>query len=167
MTTDLDETLSDLGPGFRQVVERLRSAETLTPRPMCVRRRRAFPLSWRRCAAAALNAAALACALSFGFWRCAAPVAVSDSGVRRVYTAAYSADAAAVAAIVASQRADGSWTNDFLTRQNAAALAAATDVGARIAYKKAVRYLRARGLRPLTAKELDARRAAAAARLNV
>ena len=65
--------------------------------------------------------------------------------------------AATVAAIVRTQHADGSWDNDFLTRQNAAALRAASGDAPRIAYRRAVRYLRAKGLTPLSDAELRAR----------
>ena len=40
----------------------------------------------------------------------------------------------------------GSWQNDFLTRRNAAALKVCGDPAAQIAYKKAMRNLRARGV---------------------
>ena len=50
------------------------------------------------------------------------------------------------AAFIRTQNADGSWCNDFLTRRNAEALARCPDAGARVAYKKAMRNLRVRGL---------------------
>ena len=75
----------------------------------------------------------------------------------KVYTIAYAPTDEALEAIVASQRADGSWSNDFITRQNAAALRASCDERMRIAYCRAVRYLRSRGLSPLTDDELKVR----------
>ena len=46
--------------------------------------------------------------------------------------------------MLATQNPDGSWQNDFLTRRNAAALRGIP--AARVSYKKAVRYLNAKGL---------------------
>ena len=48
--------------------------------------------------------------------------------------------------MIATQNPDGSWKNDFLTRRNAAALRICSDPAAQIAYKKAVRNLRLRGI---------------------
>lgn len=48
--------------------------------------------------------------------------------------------------MIATQRSDGSWKNDFLTRRNAAALKDCASPAAQIAYKKAVRNLRSRGI---------------------
>ena len=48
--------------------------------------------------------------------------------------------------MIATQNPDGSWQNDFLTRRNAAALKVCGDPAAQIAYKKAMRNLRARGV---------------------
>ena len=48
--------------------------------------------------------------------------------------------------MIATQDPDGSWKNDFLTRRNAAALKSCDDPAAQIAYKKAARNLRLRGI---------------------
>ena len=48
--------------------------------------------------------------------------------------------------MIATQNPDGSWKNDFLTRRNAAALRICSDPAAQIAYKKAMRNLRLRGI---------------------
>ena len=48
--------------------------------------------------------------------------------------------------MIATQNPDGSWKNDFLTRRNAAALKGASGPAAAIAYKKAMRNLRTRGV---------------------
>ena len=53
-----------------------------------------------------------------------------------------------ISEMIATQNPDGSWKNDFLTRRNAAALRVCGDPAARIAYKKAVRYLSFKGLLP-------------------
>ncbi len=53
---------------------------------------------------------------------------------------------ASVDEMIATQNPDGSWKNDFLTRRNAEALRFCGTPAARIAYKKAVRNLRAKGV---------------------
>lgn len=151
MTKDLEETLAELGPGYREIVDRLVSAGA----PGVARRSR-----WTRASAAGLAAASLLLVPGLvSLFR--APAVRRSSAATAEYTAAYAADAVSLARLLASQRPDGSWANDFLTQQNAAALAGVHREEARVAYKKAVRYLRTKGLRPLTAAELNARRAAA------
>ena len=51
-----------------------------------------------------------------------------------------------VSEMIATQNPDGSWKNDFLTRRNAAALRVCGDPAAQVAYKKAMRNLRSRGI---------------------
>ena len=51
-----------------------------------------------------------------------------------------------ISEMIVTQNPDGSWKNDFLTRRNAAALKVCGDPAAQIAYKKAVRNLRLRGI---------------------
>ena len=156
MNADLERTLEELGPGCRAVVDRMVGAfdGAAAPADRVVPRRIAF---WRRpallaaaCGACLLGAAAL-------FVRPAAPAEPAVDAARSAYVLAYSPDAAMVAVIVRTQHADGSWDNDFLTRQNAAALRAASGDAPRIAYRRAVRYLRAKGLAPLSDAELRAR----------
>lgn len=160
MTKDLEDTLAELGPGYREVVDRLTdacraSAFHLSPLPTPSR---GHVFRWT---VGFLVAASLLILLGFGvFFRLGASQvrpAVGVSEAKFVYTVAYAPDATALRSIVASQRADGSWSNDFLTRQNAAALRGATDAAALVAYKRALRYLRSRGLVPLTDAELKAR----------
>ncbi|MBR1921790.1 MAG: hypothetical protein IJ829_07315, partial [Kiritimatiellae bacterium] len=81
----------------------------------------------------------------------------SPAAAYRVYTIAYAPTEEALEELVASQRADGSWGNDFLTRQNAAALRSSPDARMQIAYRRAVRYLRTKGLAPLSDGELKSR----------
>ena len=64
----------------------------------------------------------------------------------REYRLALVADEASIGEIIRTQNADGSWNNDFLTKRNAAALKSCTVADARIAYKKAMRNLRLRGV---------------------
>ena len=165
MTKDLEETLAELGPEYREVVNRLRAAYC-APKPFVQpKASETLPHSGRVTgwSVGYLIAATFLIFLGIGIafrpshgrggWVAAPQV---------VYTVAYAPDETALAAIVGSQRADGSWANDFLTQQNAAALRGVDGSAERIAYKKAVRYLRSKGLRPLTDEELKMRGDAAA-----
>ena len=53
---------------------------------------------------------------------------------------------ASVSEMIATQNPDGSWQNDFLTRRNADALKGCAEPAAQVAYRKAVRNLRVRGV---------------------
>ena len=155
MNGDLEKTLNELGPEYRDVVARLRSA-----REVELSGTRAFSFThtvwWRR--AGYLAAASLAVALGLSiFMQDAANAPREPYAGAKVYTVAYAPTEEALEVIVASQRADGSWTNDFITRQNAAALRASEDARMKIAYRRAVRYLRSKGLAPLTDEELKLR----------
>lgn len=161
MNADLEATLDELGPGYRAVVGRLCAAATVEPRAERPRGQapwwRGPALWWPR--AGYLVAASLFAAIALSiFLQLTRPAAIPAAA--RVYTVAYAPDEAALKELVASQRADGSWDNDFLTRQNAAALRGVAV--ARVPYRKAVRYLKAKGLSPLTDAELRARGAFAA-----
>ena len=159
MSKDLEETLAELGPEYRTVVDRLRAAYPEVE-PAALRRRHAVrrPIFKAVASAAGLLAAAsVALALYFS-----APHArpVAEGAFAGDYSLAYSGD---VESLLRTQRADGSWANDFLTRQNAAALRSAKGLaGAEVAYRRAVRYLRAKGLSPISDVELHDRGAFAA-----
>ena len=155
MNGDLESTLNELGPEYRDVVARLKTAREVEPSGT-----RAFSLPrtewWRR--AGYLAAASLAVALGLSiFMQDAANAPREPYAGAKVYTVAYAPTEEALEVIVASQRADGSWSNDFITRQNAAALRASDDARMKIAYRRAVRYLRSKGLSPLTDDELKVR----------
>lgn len=153
MNKDLEATLAELGPGYRELVARMKASYGLREDAPRVRRA-SFPR------AAYLAAASLA--LAFGaaaFFAIAPRTAPSACLPANIYTAAYGGPAN-VRELLETQRADGSWQNDFITRQNAAALRGVAD--ASVAYRKAVRYLRSRGLSPLTDAELHERSLAAA-----
>ena len=155
MTRDLEETLRELGDGYRPVVERLLAAYR---GPCSVAMPSDVPRSGRTASAIAwgvsmLAAASLAAFLGFGLvFRDAAPaervysVRVSDAA--REYQLAVVRDDKAVQEMIRTQRADGGWGSDFLTRQNAAALRLCTGDDARLAYRRAARNLRLRNLRP-------------------
>ena len=150
MTKDLEETLAQLGPDYAKMVRELRS-KCICPVPYAIHRRRLSFILGASCASA-LAAACLVVMI-------AQPVA---NVVPRISLAQLSgpyslAPSSAVQAIIASQNPDGSWKNDFLTCQNAAALRDAGFTGA--PYKKALRYLRSKGLSPISTEELSSRSA--------
>ena len=152
MTKDLLGTLNELGPDYRAVVDRLRAP---FEEPARVAPRRLAFGGWPPVTVGTLAAASLAVLLAFvnrdG-------LSARTRGTRAAtYTVAYARDSASLELIVASQRADGSWESDYLTCQNAAALRGAATDGARVAYKKAVRYLRSKGLAPIDDAELRRR----------
>ena len=157
MTKDLENTLKELGPEYRSVVDRLRApfAENGDARSASAVRRPVFGAS-----GAYLLAASLALVFGLAVWMFpkTAPRA-SSVAAPRVYTVAYASDEFALKAIVDSQQSDGSWSNDYLTMQNAAALRKAGDAASQIAYKRAVRYLRTKGLDPISDLELEQRSA--------
>lgn len=158
MTGDLEETLRELGPGYREVADRLVAAF----RPADARlaasvesgasaARRGHATGW---SVAYLVAASLLVFVGLGVvFRGERPPAAAG----RVFTVRASAPVNeyalaavrsddAVREIVRTQNPDGSWQNDFLTRQNAAALMGVADDEAKVAFKKAMRNLRVRGV---------------------
>ena len=155
MNGDLEKTLNELGPEYRDVVARLRSAREVEPSGT-----RAFSLPrtewWRHVGYRVAASLLVALGLSI-FMQDAANAPREPYAGAKVYTVAYAPTEEALEIIVASQRADGSWSNDFITRQNAAALRASEDARMKIAYRRAVRYLRSKGLAPLTDDELKVR----------
>ena len=152
MTRDLEETLNDLGPGYREVVDRLTNAyEPLAGAALAPRR------DWRarvvRRSVGYLLAASLLVFVGLGVYFRAHPRPVAASEPSRVYTVRASTaeneyrlaiirDDAAVQEMIRTQRPDGSWGNDFLTRQNCEALRNHPSPEAQIAFKKALRHLR-------------------------
>ncbi len=152
MNKDLEATLAELDLDSRQLVARLHAAREVAPsRPLLTR-----SLLWRGRFRAGrhldvLVAALFVAALAFtALWFRPTQTNLTSANI---YTLAYQPTAAAQAAIIASQQADGSWANDFLTRQNAAALRDVQTESARLAYRRAVRYLRTKNLAPLTREE--------------
>ena len=137
MNRDLEETLNELGPDYRAVVARLKQAKggedfrrkTRVLRPTL--------------AAASLLAL-------FGLTALFLQSNISSIEHSNNSPSAPREYRATVAEMIATQNPDGSWQNDFLTRRNAEALKVCGDPAARIAYKKAVRNLRTRGVEVLT-----------------
>ena len=135
MSRDLEEQLDEMGPEYRAVVMRLREAREAAQGN---REQGTGNRGW-------LIAASLLVILGLSvFFSTSQPLSLSTS------QPAYGAHEyqMGVAEMIATQNPDGSWKNDFLTRRNAAALKGSTDPAARIAYKKALRYLSFKGLLP-------------------
>ena len=163
MNADLEETLSEMGGEYRSVVDRLRAAREVEPRAASARAFASLHAPRRRIGwtVGYLAAASLFAAICLSF-ALQGRGGAGQEGPCRIYNGAYAPDERALEAILASQRADGSWTNDFITRQNAAALRRGESAAAKVAYRRAVRYLRSRGLSPLSDEELRDRGESAA-----
>ena len=161
MTKDLEDTLNELGSEYRSVVDRLLSMPSAPGTTLSAPSTMHQALGTRHY----LLAASLLLVVSLAIWNFTSttlhssllPLHSSPSSAPAVYTVAYASDEFALRAILDSQRSDGSWSNDYLTMQNAAALRKANDEASQIAYKRAVRYLRTKGLGPISDAELQER----------
>lgn len=142
MTRDLDETLTELGPAYRAVVARLVASDR-AGEPPAGRSPGCGCGPWRRAAGFLAAASLLVCA-GFALVRSSASRPAAPAPAE--YRLAQICDDTAVREMIRTQNPDGSWKNDFLTKRNAAALRSCSDAAARIAYKKARRNLRVRGL---------------------
>ena len=149
MNRDLEEQLDEMGPAYRAVVARLRAGREAEPGGRGSRSssgarssRGSRDSSFSR--QAYLVAASLLVVVALGVFfsqSVNSPIGQSVKSPRapREYVMS-------VPEMLATQNPDGSWQNDFLTRRNAEALRLCAGEEARIAYKKAMRNLRARGL---------------------
>ena len=158
MNADLAKTIEELGPSYGALVGELRAMPEVDPSGT---RRFVAPGSrrrWTRLPRLAAASLALAMALSALLrWTGGAPDDAAPVPSVSPYTLAFSlSSGGALDEMVRTQNADGSWANDFLTRQNAAALRGIG--GARLAYRRAVRYLRMKGLSPMSDAEFAAMR---------
>ena len=129
MSRDLEEQLDEMGPEYRAVVARLRGAQCAGKREVQGKRRR-----W-------LVAASLLLVFGLGFFFLRPEASRPSSLVPHPSEYTMGIDE-----MIATQNPDGSWKNDFLTRRNAAALKVCGDPAAQVAYKKALRNLRVRGV---------------------
>lgn len=153
MNRDLEEQLKEMGPEYRAVVDRL--LDTQAERQTLV----GWFCGWRGLVAASL-VLMIVMFIVFGGHRSSGKVyTVRVTDARSAYTIAYATGNGPIRTLIETQKADGSWDNDFQTQQNAAALRGKS--GAMIAYKKALRYLRSKGLEPLSDNELKQRMDAA------
>ena len=131
MSRDLDEQLDEMGPEYRAVVARLRMAQSAGKGEEGTGNR-----GW-------LVAASLLILVGLGVTFLGRQDFRLETKDVRFAPREYRAS---VPEMIATQNPDGSWKNDFLTRRNAAALRASSDPAAQIAYKKAMRNLRTRGI---------------------
>ena len=149
MSNDLEQQLDEMGPEYRAVVARLRAAqgaEDLRRETGDARRGFAFLGSGLAHKVSCLSSQVLWPVLLAASLLVIAGFAVvfrdsptSSVRVPREYCAS-------VDEMIATQNPDGSWKNDFLTRRNAEVLKACATPAATIAYKKAMRNLRVKGV---------------------
>ena len=140
MSKDLEEQLKEMGSEYRAVVMRLRGAETAPLHGATLLRGGSVSLPHGR---RWLVAASLLVLVGFGV------VFLRRQDFRHEtedMSFAPREYRASVSEMIATQNADGSWKNDFLTRRNAAALKGCGDPAAQVADKKAMRNLRLRGV---------------------
>ena len=139
MNRDLEETLNELGPDYCAVVARLRAGREAASGF------RSSGDSRSSSRAAYLVAASLL--VLIGLTVVQPSQSQSQTTNHKPQTPSCPREyRATVAEMIATQNPDGSWQNDFLTRRNAAALKDSDNLAAQIAYKKAMRNLRARGV---------------------
>ena len=149
MTKDLEETLRELGDEYRPVVERLRRAYAPAGRVKRAGVHHAAPTArwWVALLAASVAVALLGVGVFFRGGEPAKVYTVRATDAAHEYMLAIVRDDAAVQEMIRTQRPDGGWGSDFLTRQNAAALRLCRSEDAQIAYRRAMRNLRIRGLK--------------------
>ena len=142
MSRDLEEQLDEMGPEYRTIVARLRGAETAPPHETTLLRGGSVSLPHgRRWLVAASLLVILGLGVFFQTSRTSQTFRTSQTSPRGPHE--YQMD---IPEMIATQNPDGSWKNDFLTRRNAAALKVCGDPAAQVAYKKAMRNLRSRGV---------------------
>ena len=144
MNKDLEDQLNEMGPAYRAVVARLRAGgDSKDFRREILDAGRWGFMSKVFCLKSYLTAASLlvlaGLAIHFARTLDFRPKTQDAGFGAREYRAS-------VDEMIATQRSDGSWKNDFLTRRNAAVLKGCDSPAAQIAYKKAVRNLRSRGI---------------------
>ena len=157
MNRDLEEQVNEMGPEYREVVGKLLSAyrpigdlrpaapEVRAPRSES---RRGRIVGWT---AAYLVAASLLVFAGLAvLFRASEPegkvCTVRAGEAATEYSLAYIRNDKAIREMIRTQNPDGSWKTDFLTRQNALALAECEGAEAKLAYRKAMRNLRRRGI---------------------
>lgn len=156
MSEDLENTLRELGAEYVGVVAKLKSINELNSSG-CVRRvilrRRFYCLSY-------VTSIAAMVVLALGLWMLLG-VNERDNGIisdRKYNINPYSlafqdSIDKAIIEIKRTQKPDGSWKSDILTRQNATVLMKVDKSS--LAYRKAMRYLRSKGLSPLSEREFQ------------
>lgn len=151
MNRDLEATLTELGPGYREMVGRLRQtfepADDGCPRMGDRSRhtRHRVPMTPYLLAASLLMFLGIVVLMRPRTESAAIRPAPLPPSANE-YLVAGRPGAAEIAAILKAQNADGSWKTDYLTRRNMALLTDCASVEARTALKKARRNLRFRGM---------------------
>ena len=135
MNRDLEEQLNEMGPEYRAVALRLRAAREAQGAGK--REKGKGKREWL-VAASLLIIAGLSAIFIQSNNR-----TIEQSSNPQFAPREYRAS---VSEMIATQNPDGSWQNDFLTRRNAEALKLCGDPAAQVAYRKAVRNLRVRGV---------------------
>ena len=138
MSKDLEEQLNEMGSEYRAVVMRLRAAreaQGIGDRGTGNRKQGTGIRGW-------LVAASLLVAAGFGVLF----QTFQTSQTSQAFFRGPHEYQMGIPEMIATQNPDGSWKNDFLTRRNAAALRGSSNPDAQVAYKKAMRNLRSRGV---------------------
>ena len=156
MNADLENTVEGLGPAYRDVVARLRASREVEP--MRAGQKAPAPGRASRSPLFYLAAASLAGALALAVLHVLPRGGCAAADVPlTIYTVAYVPTEEALELIVASQHADGGPCDGVLARRPAAPLRGPGVARPGVASRRAVRYLRTKGLAPLTDAELKAR----------
>ena len=155
MTEDFKETLDELGPEYIQVVDKLKNLGEIEPRNgrFFVKR----SVFFKRIGVLLVASLTLVIAMTFYFvksnWDKKGIAEIDISASKPYFLAFNLTDAKSIEEIKRTQKPDGSWNNDLLTRQNATSLMKVDKSS--LAYRKAMRYLRSKGLSPLSDSEFQ------------
>lgn len=155
MTEDFKETLDELGPEYIQVVDKLKNLGEIEPRNgrFFVKR----SVFFKRIGVLLAASLTLVIAMTFYFvksnWDKKGIAEIDISASKPYFLAFNLTDERSIEEIKRTQKPDGSWHNDLLTRQNATALMKVDKSS--LAYRKAMRYLRSKGLSPLSDSEFQ------------
>lgn len=152
MSADLDKTLRELGGEYIHVVAKLKTLREVEPAGRAHARKRKWLFRIGSAIAASLIIAAALAVFFNGPEASCNHASQSSANSRMPYMLAFSAsDKDVLEEIKRTQNPDGSWMNDSLTRQNTAVLKKFDEKS--LAYRKAARYLRFKGISPLTENE--------------
>ena len=155
MSRDLERQLEEMGPAYRTVVARLRAAREVEPGGQRTKDSRQRPLSAVFCPLSYLVAASLLVLLGLGVVlfqtikqsnNSPSLYTVRVTDAQTEYTRAELRGDELVKELIRTQKPDGSWKDDALTRRNAEVLRTCGSEEAQAAYRKAIDNLRSRGL---------------------
>lgn len=155
MTEDFKETLDELGPEYIKVVKKLKKISEIEPRNgrFFVKK----SVFFKRIGVLLAASLTLVIAMTFYFvksnWDKKGIAEIGISASKPYFLAFNLTDERSIEEIKRTQKPDGSWNNDLLTRQNATALMKVDKSS--LAYRKAMRYLRSKGLSPLSDSEFQ------------